>query len=131
MPTSVFHSKFWNGPKPRVLTKVKGCTILRNMKTRVSKPNSSKNSIRNLLTVDGKALTDARLAARVSQEQVAQRIGINKAKLSRWEQSQLMPSLEHIDALVAVLGTYSFVRLNGKAVLTAEEIEAVRKLREG
>jgi hypothetical protein len=33
--------------------------------------------------------------------------------------------------LVDLLGTHDFVRLNGKAVLTAEEIEVVRKLREG
>jgi transcriptional regulator with XRE-family HTH domain len=86
-----------------------------------------------LLTIDGAELTKARVAAGLRGEDVATRLGdgANKSTVSRWEQGQLQPSQERLFALVELFGTHSFVRLNGKAALTREEIDAVRKLREG
>jgi transcriptional regulator with XRE-family HTH domain len=86
-----------------------------------------------LLTVDGAALTDARCNKGLGMEDIARILGdgINKSSVSRWEQGKLQPSPERLWKLVDILGTQVFVRLNGKAVLTAEEIEVVRKLREG
>ena len=43
----------------------------------------------------------------------------------------MQPSLKRLFKLVEILGTENFIRLNGRAVLTTEEIEVVRKLREG
>ena len=86
-----------------------------------------------LLTVDGAALTKARIRNGLIGEEVAERIGggLNKSTVSRWEQGLIQPSPERLFALVDLLGTNDFVRLNGRAVLTTEEIEVVRKLREG
>jgi predicted transcriptional regulator len=93
-----------------------------------SKPKQySKTS---LLSVDGEALTSARVNAQMSVGDVAKKLnGCNQSSVSRWEQGKLIPSQERIFALVEMYGTFNFVRLNGRAVLTAEEIEAVRKLR--
>ena len=86
----------------------------------------------SLLAVDGAALTKARIAAGLSVGDVADRIPrCDKGKVSRWETGVLMPSPERLWRLVEMLGTRDFIRLNGKAVLTWEEIEAVKKLREG
>jgi transcriptional regulator with XRE-family HTH domain len=112
-----------------------------------------------LLTVDGAALTKARFDSNITLESVAHYIGpgMNKSTVSRWEQGILQPSPERLAALVKLFGTNDFIRLNdkatitdaeklvlqglrkelvvdrlnGKAVLTAEEIEVVRKMREG
>ena len=86
-----------------------------------------------LLTVDGAALSKARCDCQLSMDDVVQRLGegMNKSAVSRWETGMLHPSPERLWKLVDLLGTNNFVRLNGKAVLTAEEIEVVRKLREG
>ena len=93
----------------------------------------TKNISRYLLTVDGNALTKARMKKGLSLEKMVQRLsdGLNKSTVSRWEQSVLNPSPERLWKLVDILGTQNFIRLNGKAVLTAEEIEVVRKMREG
>ncbi len=89
-------------------------------------------SANNLLTIDGAALTRARIKSQLSMEDLVQGFpGCNKSTVSRWEQGVLSPSTERLFMLVDLLGTHDFVRLNGKAVLTAEEIEVVRKLREG
>jgi transcriptional regulator with XRE-family HTH domain len=85
----------------------------------------------SLLTVDGATLTAARVAKRLGQDEVARHVGKDKATISRWEQGLTRPSQDKVFELVELLGTNSFVRLNGKAVLTSEEIEVVRKLREG
>ena len=86
-----------------------------------------------LLTVDGAALTKARFKSQLSMEDLVQRLGegMNKSTVSRWETDVLQPSPERLWKLVDLFGTQDFIRLNGKAVLTAEEIEVVRKLREG
>jgi DNA-binding XRE family transcriptional regulator len=84
-----------------------------------------------LLTVDGAALTVARVDRGLDQQKVAEQVGVNKSTVCRWEQGFTQPSQPVAFALVELLGTDNFVRLNGKAVLTAEEIEVVRKLREG
>lgn len=91
------------------------------------------HSSQYLLTVDGAALTKERCNNGLSVEEVALRIGpgMNKSTVSRWETGMLQPSPERLWKLVDLFGTNDFIRLNGKAVLTAEEIEVVRKLREG
>ncbi len=91
----------------------------------------NRNSRVSLLTVDGYELTQARIGKRMDQETIAQRVGVNKSTISRWEQGLTRPSQDKVFELVDLLGTDNFVRLNGKAVLTTEEIEVVRKLREG
>ena len=86
-----------------------------------------------LLTVDGAALTKIRLRKRMGLSDVAQQLGegVNKSTVSRWETGMLQPSPTRLWKLVDMFGTQDFIRLNGKAVLTPEEIEVVRKLREG
>ena len=86
-----------------------------------------------LLTVDGASLTRARLAKGFGVADVVKELGdgMNKSTVSRWETGMLQPSPQRLFALVDLFGANDFVRLNGKAVLTSEEIEVVRKLREG
>lgn len=104
------------------------CNTLAVMENNKPKQHSKTS----LLSVDGKALTAARIRVGMSVGEVAERIpGCNKSSVSRWEQDKLVPSQERIFVLVDVYGTFDFVRLNGRAVLTTEEIEVVRKLREG
>jgi transcriptional regulator with XRE-family HTH domain len=92
---------------------------------------STQYSATNLLTVDGAELTKARIRANLTLGDVAAKLsGCNQSSVSRWEQEKLTPSVERIFLLVDLFGTNDFVRLNGKAVLTSEEIEVVRKLRE-
>jgi len=85
----------------------------------------------SLLTIDGASLTKARLAKAIDQAEVARNVGVNKSQICRWEQGITQPPRDAVFALVEFFGVNDFVRLNGKAVLTAEEIEVVRKLREG
>lgn len=84
-----------------------------------------------LLTANGAALTRARIKKGMGQEDVAQQMGLNRSTICRWEQGFSQPSQDRVFELVDLFGTNDFVRLNGRAVLTAEEIEVVRKLREG
>ena len=84
-----------------------------------------------LLAVDGAALTQARCDRHLGQDEVAQFVGKDKSTVCRWEMGRSQPSPAILWKLVDLFGTNDFVRLNGKAVLTAEEIEVVRKLREG
>jgi ribosome-binding protein aMBF1 (putative translation factor) len=86
-----------------------------------------------LLTVDGAGLTKARTDRDWGQDEVAAKMaeGMNASTVCRWEMGKLQPSPENLWKLVDLFGTTDFVRLNGRAVLTAEEIEVVRKLREG
>ena len=128
MFAAVRHSKFWNRMKSAgqdQLTSATNRRIIEFMET--------KNISRYLLTVDGNALTKARMKKGLSLEKMVQRLsdGLNKSTVSRWEQSVLNPSPKRLWKLVDILGTQNFIRLNGKAVLTAEEIEVVRKMREG
>ena len=128
MFAEVCHSKFWNHRKAAgqdQLTSATNRRIIEFMET--------KNISRYLLTVDGNALTKARMKKGLSLEKMVQRLsdGLNKSTVSRWEQSVLNPSPKRLWKLVDILGTQNFIRLNGKAVLTAEEIEVVRKMREG
>ena len=61
--------------------------------------------------VDGGKLTDARIAAELSLEQVAAAMGgkCHKSQVSRWEQNKLNPSDKRVKKLVKLLGTSDFV----------------------
>lgn len=87
------------------------------------------HSLEYLLTVDGAALSAARVRAEISMDELAAKFQCSKGQISKWEQSKLQPSPERLWAMVDLFGTNNFVRLNGKAKLTDEEIEAVRRLR--
>jgi transcriptional regulator with XRE-family HTH domain len=60
--------------------------------------------------VDGAKLTAARVGAGISMEDMAQRIGGNKANLSRWERGITNPSDRHILRLAVVLGRTDFIK---------------------
>lgn len=66
----------------------------------------------NRFIVDGKALSDARLALKMSLESIALQLGCDRSQVSRWEQGQLTPSEGRILRLTQILGTQSFVREN-------------------
>ena len=124
----VCHSKFWNQRKSAEQDQLTSATNRRMIEFM-----ETKNISRYLLTVDGNALTKARFKSQLSMEDVVQRLGegMNKSTVSRWEMGILNPSPDRLWKLVDLFGTQNFIRLNGKAVLTAEEIEVVRKMRDG
>lgn len=69
---------------------------------------------RNRFTVDGKKLSDARIAANMSMEDVAKALSgcnvtVNKSSVSRWEQGRLAPSEERIFKMAEMFGTMAFV----------------------
>lgn len=86
-----------------------------------------------LLAVDGSLLTQARIDSQLSCEAVAHRIGggIHKSTISRWERGVKNPPLSSLFELVELFGTNDFVRLNEKAVVTEQEKEVIRGLRDG
>ena len=57
--------------------------------------------------------------------------GVKQSSVEPMGTRNAEPIPKRLFALVDLFGTNDFVRLNGKAVLTSEEIEVVRKLREG
>jgi ribosome-binding protein aMBF1 (putative translation factor) len=68
----------------------------------------------NVLSVDGKKLTDARLGANLSQQDIADKLLVpHKSTVSRWEQGKMQPRDDQIEALARVLKTRNFI-LNDK-----------------
>jgi hypothetical protein len=70
---------------------------------------------RNRFIVDGKKLSDARMAANMSMEDVAEALSgcngnkVNKSSVSRWEQESLVPSEERIFKMAEMFKTMAFV----------------------
>jgi transcriptional regulator with XRE-family HTH domain len=64
---------------------------------------------RNRFIVIGKELSDARVAAGKSMEEVAEALGCNKSSISRWEQESLVPSEERIFKMAEMFKTMAFV----------------------
>lgn len=63
----------------------------------------------NHRVVDGKRLSEVRIAAGKSLDEVAAACGCNRSSVSRWEQGKLTPSEERIAAMIKFLGTDVFV----------------------
>lgn len=68
-----------------------------------------KHSYGNTVRVDGAKLTNARLSAGKSLEDVAQYLGCNKSSVSRWEQGSLVPSESRILQMVMFFNNHSFL----------------------
>jgi transcriptional regulator with XRE-family HTH domain len=64
------------------------------------------------LAVNGKALSDLRIAARLRLEDIADALGCHKAQVSRWEQEESVPSEENIHRMAEILKSYEFVKGN-------------------
>ena len=69
---------------------------------------------RNKFIVDGAKLSKARMAAKLSMDEVAEDLGCNKSSVSRWEQGKLQPSEKRIRRMVDLYGTSDFVRANSQ-----------------
>lgn len=81
-----------------------------------------------LLTVDGKSLTEARIAANLSMDAAAVLIGCNKSSVSRWEQGKLVPSVQRMFSLAKIYGTQGFIKLNERATVRDEHVAALKKI---
>jgi transcriptional regulator with XRE-family HTH domain len=66
----------------------------------------------NRFIVDGAELSRVRVAADMSMDRMAKKLGCNRAQVSRWEQGVLTPSEGRILIMTQILGTQSFVREN-------------------
>lgn len=64
------------------------------------------------LAVDGKRLTELRVAAQLRLEDIANELGCHKAQVSRWEQGISVPSEEDIHRMAQMLKSYEFVKGN-------------------
>ena len=56
----------------------------------------------------------ARIRAGMPLSVLAEKLGVNKGNVSRWEQGRLVPSEEHIFAMAEILGDWGFVKGNPK-----------------
>lgn len=61
------------------------------------------------MSVNGQLLTEARLAAGLRLEDVADKLECNKSAVSRWEREEYMPSDENILELAKLLGRNDFI----------------------
>lgn len=103
------------------LTKQEPQRIIANMRP--------KDKEKTLLTVDGYALTQLRIKAGMPMSVLVKHFpGCNKSTISRWEQGIWNPSEERLWKLVEIFGTTEFIRLNGKVVVTGEEVEELSKM---
>jgi predicted transcriptional regulator len=66
----------------------------------------------NRIRVDGAKLTQARIDANMSAQDVATELRCNKSSISRWEQGTLIPSEERIMRMVMMFGRGDFVIKN-------------------
>lgn len=62
------------------------------------------------LAIDGAKLSDMRIAANLSLEDVAEHIGCNRSSLSRWERGLYNPPPDSVLALIRLLGGSDFVK---------------------
>ena len=85
------------------------------------------NEDRVIFVANGAELTKARLKKGMAMSAVAAALGVNKAKISRWERQALIPSDAHLRALVDLYGTCDFVVLNSRAVLDEEQAQWFRE----
>lgn len=74
-------------------------------------PNSGYGKT-NAVVVDGKTLSDARVARGLRLLDIAEMLGTGKGSVSKWEMGTLVPSEDRIHELVRILKTDSFVRWN-------------------
>lgn len=51
----------------------------------------------------GRRILNARLHAGFTQEHVAEKVGVSRAAITRWEKGEIEPNLEHLTSLVRVL----------------------------
>lgn len=121
--TPNFHSRFWSAGRPLDGFFVKRYNIIVNTESKCVLYSKS-----SLLTVDGKALTEARIKANLPLGAVAAKLGCNKGTISRWEQGRLCPSLERMFGLVEIYGTNNFLRLNSEAIISEETVAAVKRI---
>ena len=63
----------------------------------------------NKLTVNGAKLTDARVAAGLLQQDIADKLGCNRSAVCRWEQEFTKPNDVQIMAMADMLGTAGFI----------------------
>lgn len=67
----------------------------------------------NVLEVDGAKLTDARIAVQISQQAVANHLGVvSKGTVCRWERGKSRPTDQQIRAMAKLLKTRNFI-VNG------------------
>ena len=52
----------------------------------------------------GNRILYARLQAGFTQEYVAEKVGVSRAAVTRWEKGEIEPNLEHLAALAETLG---------------------------
>lgn len=64
----------------------------------------SKTEVKSLADVVGRAIAGQRLRSKLSQEQVAERLGIGNEAVSRIERGVVMPNIERLVELAEIFG---------------------------
>lgn len=64
------------------------------------------------IIVNGKKLSEARIAANLSLDEVSELLSLNKGTISKYEQGRIQPSEERICRLAELFGTDDFVTVN-------------------
>lgn len=81
--------------------------------TRVKKKKKPVKHL-SLYIVDGGLLTEARIEAGMSMEEVASRLGCAKCNLSRWERGMFQPEERFIPKLMLLFERTDFVKERAK-----------------
>ena len=82
------------------------------------------------LTTLGERIRDARRAAGLSQEKLAERVGVTRQAVTKWENGQSAPSTENLLRLAEVLGVPANTLLDAAAPelqMQADQIYALQK----
>lgn len=58
----------------------------------------------------GKRLRQARIIAKTSQQQLAEKIGVTQVEVSLWEKGKRSPQIKHALALIDIYGVHIFVQ---------------------
>jgi DNA-binding transcriptional regulator YiaG len=81
----------------------------------------------NTVRVDGHKLTQARIAAKLSLQDVADHLKCNISSVSRWEQGKLNPSEERVILLTKLYRRGDFI-LGSTAKLTPDQVRKIGEL---
>ena len=76
----------------------------------------------------GQYIAGKRTAQGMTQEQLAQKIGVSQKSLMRWETGKRLPDADVVEALCTALGITLPELLNGKDSPQKEEMQLIRIL---
>ena len=75
----------------------------------------------------GEKITELRVAANISQEQLAEKISVSRQSVSKWEMGQALPQIDKVLQLCELFGVSTDELLHDKISLPPAKSNAPRK----